>query len=181
MVYMMNKHIENLVLSALSLALAYILPFITGNIPQIGAMLLPMHIPVLICGLLCGAPWGLAVGMIAPIMRSVLTGGFPPMFPTAVAMAFELAAYGFVSGFVYRRLPKKLVSCYIALVSAMLCGRVVWGIVMALITLNGDGFTFAAFIAGAFANALPGIVVQLVLIPPAVLAVRKFTFVPGEV
>lgn len=181
MVYMMNKHIENLVLSALFLALAYILPFLTGNIPQIGSMLLPMHIPVLLCGFLCGAPWGLAVGLVAPIMRSLLTGGFPPMFPTAVAMALELAAYGFISGFMYRRMPKKLGSVYAALISAMLCGRAVWGIVMALLMMNGEGFTFAAFVAGAFTNALPGIVLQLVLIPPAVLALRKVSFMPGEV
>lgn len=181
MVYTMNKHIENLVLSALSLALAYILPFITGNIPQIGSMLLPMHIPVLICGFLCGAPWGLAVGLVAPIMRSLLTGGFPPMFPTAAAMAFELAAYGFVAGFIYRRLPKKLLSCYIALVSAMLCGRAVWGLVMSLLLMNADGFTFAAFIAGAFTNAIPGILLQLLVIPPVVVAMRKFSFLPGEV
>ena len=179
--YVSNKRLENLVLSALFLALAYVLPFLTGNIPQVGSMLLPMHIPVLLCGFLCGAPWGLAVGMIAPVMRSLLTGGFPPMFPTAVAMAFELAAYGFVSGFVYCRLPKKLSGAYVALVAAMVCGRVVWGVVTALLLMNGDGFTFAAFIAGAFTNAIPGIILQLLVIPPVVVALRKFSFLPGEV
>lgn len=181
MFYAANKRLENLVLSALFLALTYILPTLTGNVPQVGAMLLPMHIPVLLCGFLCGAPWGLAVGLIAPIMRSLLTGGFPPMFPTAVAMAFELAAYGFVSGFVYRRIPKKLTGAYVALISAMVFGRVVWGLVMSLLLMNADGFTFAAFIAGAFTNAIPGIVLQLLVIPPAVLALRKVSFLPGEV
>ena len=181
MFYAANKRLENLVLSALFLALAYILPFLTGNIPQVGSMLLPMHIPVLLCGFLCGSPWGLAVGLIAPIMRSLLTGGFPPMFPTAVAMAFELAAYGFVSGFVYRRLPKKLTAAYVALISAMVIGRVVWGVVTALLLMSGDGFTFAAFLAGAFANAIPGIILQLLVIPPVVVALRKFSFLPGEV
>lgn len=179
--YTANKHLENLVLSALFLSLAYVLPFLTGNIPQVGSMLLPMHIPVLLCGFVCGAPWGLAVGLIAPIMRSVLTGGFPPMFPTAVAMAFELAAYGFVSGFVYHRMPKKLTGIYTALLTSMLCGRVLWGLVMSLLLMNGDGFTFAAFIAGAFTNAIPGIILQLLVIPPVVLSLRKFSFVPGEV
>ena len=181
MFYAANKRLENLVLSALFLALAYILPFLTGNIPQVGSMLLPMHIPVLLCGFLCGAPWGLAVGLFAPVMRSLLTGGFPPMFPTAVAMAFELATYGFVSGFVYHRLPKKLPGAYIALISAMVCGRVAWGLVMSLLLMNADGFTFAAFIAGAFTNAFPGIILQLLIIPPIVLALRKISFVPGEV
>ena len=179
--YTSNKHLEHLVLSALFLALAYILPFLTGNIPQVGSMLLPMHIPVLLCGFLCGAPWGLAVGLIAPIMRSLLTGGFPPMFPTAVAMAFELAVYGFVSGFVYHRLPKKLPGAYIALISAMVCGRAVWGLIMSLLLMNGDGFTFAAFAAGAFTNAIPGIILQLLAIPPVVVAMRQFSFRPGEV
>ena len=181
MVYAMNKHVENLVLSALFLALSYVLPFLTGNIPQVGSMLLPMHIPVLLCGFLCGAPWGLAVGLTAPIMRSVLTGGFPPMFPTAVAMAFELAAYGFISGFMYRRIPKNLTGIYASLVIAMLFGRVVWGLVMSLLLMNGDGFTFAAFVAGAFTNSIPGILLQLLAIPPVVLALRKFSFMPGEV
>ena len=178
---MNNKHIKTLVLAALFLALAYVLPFFTGNIPQIGSMLLPMHIPVLLCGFVCGGPWGAVVGLIAPIMRSVLTGGFPPMFPTAVAMAFELATYGFVSGFLAHRLPKHPGGIYGALVTAMVCGRVVWGVVMAIITLNGSGFTFAAFIAGAFTNAIPGIILQLVAIPAIVFALNRIQKTPAEV
>ena len=170
---MNDKHMKRLVLSALFLALAYILPYFTGNIPQIGAMLLPMHIPVLLCGFVCGAPWGLVVGLIAPVMRSVLTGGFPPMFPTAIAMAFELAAYGFVSGFAYHRLPKSLGGTYAALISAMVSGRIIWGVVMALITLGGGSFSIAAFVAGAFTNAVPGIVLQLAAIPAIVFALHK--------
>ena len=100
-----TSNLRNLILSAMFLALAFVLPFITGQIPQIGAMLLPMHIPVLLCGFFCGAPWGLAVGFIAPLFRSVIFG-MPPMFPTALCMAFELAAYGLVSGFMYRLMPK---------------------------------------------------------------------------
>lgn len=178
---MSNKYIKNLVLSALFLAMAYVLPFFTGNIPQIGSMLLPMHIPVLLCGFVCGAPWGTLVGLVAPVMRSALTGGFPPIFPTAFAMSFELAAYGFVSGFLAHRLSKNLKSIYTALITAMLCGRAVWGLVMAAITLNAEGFTFAAFIAGAFTNAIPGIILQLIAIPAIVFALQKFRKFPAEV
>ena len=178
---MNNKQIKRLVLSALFLALAYILPFFTGNIPHVGAMLLPMHIPVLLCGFLCGAPWGLAVGLIAPIMRSVLTGGFPPMFPTAVAMSFELACYGFVCGFLYRRISRKMLGIYAALIVAMISGRILWGIVMAVITTGGGGFTLAAFAAGAFTNAIPGIILQLAAIPPIVFSLGKLTDIPAEV
>lgn len=167
-----NQSIRNLVLAALMLALAYILPNFTGNIPQIGSMLLPMHLPTILCGFLCGGPWGAAVGFIAPLMRSLILT-MPPMYPTAVAMAFEMAAYGLVSGLLYRRLPKNLVGIYTALIGAMVCGRVVWGIVTALLLLNGEGFTLAAFIAGAFTNAIPGIILQLVAIPVVVLALQK--------
>ena len=170
---MIHKHAENLVVSALFLALCYVLPFLTGNIPQVGSMLLPMHIPVLLCGFLCGAPWGIAVGLVAPVMRSMLTGGFPPMFPTAVAMSVELAVYGFVSGFVYRRMSMNLVGIYTALLCAMVCGRIAWGAFMSLLLMNGEGFTFAAFLAGAFANAIPGIIVQLVLVPVLVMLIDK--------
>lgn len=170
----MNKQLKYLTLSALFLALAYILPFFTGNIPQIGSMMLPMHIPVLLCGFVCGGPWGLAVGLIAPVMRSMLTGGFPPMFPTAVAMSVELAVYGLVYGLLSRRLPKTMGGIYTALIAAMASGRIVWGIVMALITLGGGTtFTFAAFVAGAFTNAIPGIILQLVAIPVIVFALNR--------
>ena len=167
-----NHAIKNMVLAALMLALAYILPNFTGNIPQIGSMLLPMHLPTILCGFLCGGPWGAAVGFLAPLMRSLILTR-PPMFPTAVAMAFELATYGFVSGFLYRRLPKTLLGIYTALIAAMLCGRVVWGVVTAILLFSGEGFTFAAFIAGAFTNAIPGIILQLVAIPVVVLALQK--------
>ena len=95
---MQNKRLNiiKLTYSALFLALAFVLPFLTGHIPTIGSMLSPMHIPVFLCGMVCGWPWGLAVGIIAPIMRSMIFS-MPPMFPTAVSMAFELAAYGAIA------------------------------------------------------------------------------------
>ena len=167
--------VKKISLSAMFLALAYVLPFLTAQIPEIGAMLCPMHIPVLLCGFICGGPWGLAVGFIAPLFRSV-TLGMPTLFPAAFAMAFELAVYGLVSGLLIRILPKKSVSVFIALICAMLAGRVVWGIVQFLcMGLNATKFGFAQFWAGAFVNALPGIILQLVLIPVVVTIVTKAT------
>ena len=100
---------------------------LTGQIPQIGSMLLPMHIPVLLCGLVCGWQYGAVVGFVAPLLRSVLFG-MPPMYPVAIAMAFELLTYGLVIGLVYRRLAKKgLAGVYAALLTAMAAGRLVWG------------------------------------------------------
>jgi len=165
--------LRNMILSALMLAVAYVLPNFTGNIPEIGSMLLPMHLPTILCGFLCGGAWGAAVGFLAPLFRSVMTGGFPPMFPTAVAMAFEMAAYGLISGFLYRRLPKTAGGIYLSLVAAMLTGRAVWGLIMSLLLAGGEGFTLAAFLAGAFTNAVPGIVLQFISIPAIVMALQR--------
>ena len=171
---MKNKKLQKLILSALFLAISYLLPFLTGQIPEIGAMLCPLHIPVLLCGFVCGPVWGAVVGFIAPLMRSVLTGGFPPIFPTAVCMAFELAAYGLFSGLLHRILPRKKPFIYCSLVIAMIAGRIIWGLAMLVVLgISGGEFTFAAFIAGAVTNAVPGILLQLILIPPVVMLLEK--------
>ena len=163
----------NLTLSALCLALAYVLPFFTGQIPQIGAMLAPMHIPVLLCGFLCGWPWGLAVGALAPLTRSLILG-MPKLFPSAVCMCFELAVYGAVAGLLYRLLPRKKGYIYVALLGAMVAGRLVWGTAMwVCMGLTGGSFTLAAFMAGAVTNAIPGIVLQIVLIPVLVMVLER--------
>ena len=165
-----HKKVLKMVLAALFLALAYVMPFVTGQIPEVGAMLCPMHIPVLLCGFICGWSWGLAVGFIAPLFRS-LTLGMPPLFPGAVCMAFELAAYGAVAGAMHRILPRKKSSIYVSLLTAMVIGRLVWGAMMFVcLGLTGGSFGLSAFLAGAVTNALPGIIVQIVLVPILVMA-----------
>ena len=177
---MKNKNVLKLTYSGVCLALCLVLPFLTGQIPQVGSKLLPMHIPVLLCGFLCGPVWGLGVGLVAPILRSLIFG-MPPLFPTALAMAFELAAYGLLAGLFYKLLPKKTPYLYVALILAMIGGRLVWGLaMMILMGATGKGFTLAAFWTGAFANAWPGIVLQLVLIPPVVAALKKAKLMLNE-
>lgn len=173
-----NNNIFKMVLAAMFLAIAYVLPFFTGQIPQIGAMLCPMHLPVLLCGFLCGWPWGLTVGFIAPLLRSAVLG-MPPFFPTAVCMALELATYGAMTGLLYRCFPKKkgllsVVFLYASLIIAMVAGRLVWGAAMLVCTgIKGGSFGTAAFLAGAVTNAIPGIVLQIVLVPVVVLLLER--------
>ena len=171
--------IMKLVLSALLLAVGLVLPMLTGNIPQVGSMLLPMHLPVLLCGFVCGWKWGLAVGFILPILRSLLFS-MPPMVPTALAMAFELAAYGAASGLCYHLLAGKKGRVILSLVIAMVAGRLVWGLVSIPIyaMFTDKTFTLAAFWAGGFVNAWPGILLQMVLIPAIVLALEKAGLLP---
>ncbi len=165
--------IKKMALSGMFLALALVLPFFTGQIPQIGSMLAPMHIPVLLCGFLCGPIWGAAVGAVAPLLRHLLFG-MPPLL-TAIPMAFELAAYGALSGIFEKLLPKGASFLYVKLILAMLGGRAVWGCAAAVVYgMAGEAFGVQAFLAGAFANALPGIALHIILIPLIVMAVNKY-------
>jgi len=172
----MKKNTRKLVFAGMFLALAFILPSITGQIREIGNALCPMHIPVILCGFFCGPWYALAVGVIAPILRSIIFG-MPPLFPRAIAMAIELATYGVVSSLMYKILPKKKLFVYISLIIAMISGRVVWGIASTfLYKLAGADFGFKAFLSGALLNAVPGIIFQIVLIPILVMILEKFTY-----
>ena len=164
--------VRRLVLSALFLALAFVLPFLTGQVQQIGRMLCPMHIPVLLCGFICGWQWGLAVGVTAPLLRS-LTLTMPPLFPAAVCMAAELAVYGAVAGLMYKLFPKKIGYVYLSLLISMVCGRIVWGAAMfACMGFDATKFGLDAFLTGAVTTAVPGIIIQIVLVPTLVFLVN---------
>jgi hypothetical protein len=169
---MKNKHIQSLVVSGLLLALGMVLPLLTSQIKEIGDSLLPMHFPVLLCGLVCGWKWGLPVGLVLPFLRSLIFG-MPPIYPNAVWMACELAAYGAVAGLLYALIRVKG-RVYIALIGAQLAGRVVWGIVKALLLgVKGTAFPFSAFLIGGFADAFPGILLQILLLPPTLLLMQR--------
>lgn len=171
---MMSKTTKNLTLSAMFLAIGMVLPFLTGQIPQIGNMMLPMHIPVLLCGLICGWQYGAVLGFILPLIRYMVFG-MPVLFPTGIAMAFELMTYGLVIGLVYLRSRWKcIVSLYRALIAAMIAGRLVWAAAqMILLGISGGAFTMKMFLAGAFFNAVPGIMIQLILIPTVMVALGR--------
>lgn len=164
---------EKMVMGAFFLALGIVMPFLTGQIPGIGSMLLPMHLPVLVCGYVCGWRYGLMVGAVVPILRSMMFG-MPPMMPTAVCMAFELGTYGAVTGILYEKLPKTVVSIYASLLGAMAAGRLVWGLAAVVFySVAGNAFSVQAFLAGAFFNAVPGIILQIVLIPVMIVALKR--------
>lgn len=169
-----KNHVLTLTLAAMFLAIGLLLPFLTGQIKQFGNMLLPMHIPVILCGLICGWQYGLGVGFVLPLLRYAMFG-MPILFPTGIAMSFELAAYGFVVGILYAHSRWKcVIALYRCMIIAMLSGRVVWGVVQILLLgLGENGFTLNMFIAGAFLNAIPGIILQLILIPAIMIALNR--------
>lgn len=173
------NNVKKLAVTAMLFAVGMVLPFFIGQIPAIGKMLLPMHIPVLLCGFIVGWQYGALIGFLLPIVRG-LVFGMPPMYPNAVAMAFEMAAYGFVSGYLYSHARWQCTKMlYISLVTAMLAGRIVWAFAeVILLGIGGNIFTWKMFAAGAFLNAIPGIIVQLTLIPLIMVALRRAKVVP---
>ncbi len=167
-----HRRVLDLTFAGLCLALALVLPFLTGQIPEIGQALSPMHLPALLCGFICGPIWGLVVGGASPLLRSALFS-MPPL-PMAIPMAFELAVYGLMTGLLHRIFPKKLPFLYVSLILSMAAGRAVWGLVkLAMSVANATEFGFAAFMAGAVTGTIPGIICHIILVPLIVMALSR--------
>lgn len=151
------KQTKNLVTSGMCVALAIVLPIAFHMIPDAGKVFLPMHIPVLLCGLLCGPVYGLGCGILAPLLSHLFTG----MPPTAMlpSMLCELAAYGMLSGILIRVIRTKwnLLNLYTALIGAMICGRIINGVLNALI-FNAGKYSMEMWLTASFLQAIPGIV-----------------------
>lgn len=169
-------HIKKLVLTAVCAALCVVVPMAFHAIPNGGSVFLPMHIPVLLCGMICGWPLGLACGLIGPLLSSLITS-----MPTAAVlpgMMVECAVYGCISGLLlrYTRTGSRYADLYLSLVPAMLLGRVLSGIVKALILTPGLSLT--AWATASFVTGLPGIAIQLVLIPVLVVGLERAKLIP---
>ena len=166
------KSTKKLTLSAVFLALGLILPFFTGQIQEIGNKLLPMHLPVMLCGMICGCKYGILIDFLTPLLRSFLFS--MPIFSNAVGMAFELSVYGAIIGILYAKLRHMKFRIYICLLAAMISGRIAWGIASVMIHgVTHSAFTWQMFLGGALLNAIPGIIIQLLLIPILMLAFEK--------
>ena len=165
---------KNLALSGMFLAIGMLLPLLTGQIKEIGDSLLPMHLAVMLCGLVCGCKYGFAVGLVLPFIRS-LTFGMPPIYPQAVWMSLELATYGLVIAIMYNVFKRKNIGyLYLSLVISMISGRIVWGITKAiLLGVSNKPFPFSAFLIGGFVDAIPGIILQLILIPSIITLIVR--------
>ncbi len=175
---MKKREIFNICFAGLSIAVAYILPFLTGQIPEIGSMISPMHIPVFICGMICGYKYGMIVGFVSPLLRS-LTLTMPPLYPTAICMSFELATYGFISGLLFNHLIKKtsklVTSIYLSLIISMIIGKIVFGLSHFTIGLfdSQNAYTFKLFILSTIVNVWPGIIIHIIIVPAVILTMYK--------
>lgn len=159
-----------LILTAMFIALGLIIPYFTSHaFAMPGKILLPMHLPVFLMGLFCGPLYGAIGGFITPILSAVLTG-MPVLFPMMPIMAAELLTYGLISGLMYNKLKLPL---YPSLLIAMLCGRISYGIIFAIIVAPKFSAVKAA-VFGAVTEGIPGIIIQLILIPTVVYATKRY-------
>lgn len=166
----MNFRTKDLTAAAIFLALGLLIPYIFHVTGMPGQVFLPMHLPVLLCGFILGNPYGLILGLITPLLNAVLTG-MPPIYPTAIAMAFELATYGLIAGWLYKR---RGINLFYSLVSAMLAGRIVSGLAnYILLGMAGQEYGLKVFFLSSFVKAVWGIMIQLILIPLIIRTVEK--------
>lgn len=168
--------VRRMTLSAVCIALCVVLPIAFHSIPDAGSVFLPMHIPVLICGMICGWPYGFVCGLVGPLLSSVLTG-MPPV-AYLPPMMIECGVYGLTAGLLLKYIHTRhtYADLYIALVGAMIAGRIVSGIAKALIFT--PGMALSAWVSASFVTALPGIVIQLVFLPSVVLTLMKAKVIP---
>ncbi|EYE87142.1 hypothetical protein Q428_15015 [Fervidicella metallireducens AeB] len=179
----MNTKTNDLVKAGLLLSLGILLPIIFHQFKLGGPVFLPMHIPVLLAGFIAGKKYGFLVGILTPFLSSVFTG-MPPIYPTAVSMAFELGTYGLISGLLFETIKSenKITKTYISLIIAMLAGRIVSGIANYILFTfaMGKPYLLKMFLTSAFITPIPGIIIQLILIPFLVIFLSKVTITGGQ-
>jgi len=166
----MQFRTRDLTAAAIFLALGLLIPYLFHVTGVPGNVFLPMHIPVLLGGFILGRPFGLILGFSTPLLNALLSG-MPPLYPTAISMAFELAAYGLVAGYLYK---DRKFNVFISLIAAMLLGRIVAGVAnFCLLGMAGQNYGLRVFLMSAFVKAIWGIGIQLVVVPLVVKTVEK--------
>lgn len=172
---MQMSYVKKLVFTAACAALCLVLPMAFHTVPNAGSIFLPMHIPVLLCGLICGWPYGLVCGLIGPAISSLT--GMPPL-AVLPSMMVECAAYGAVTGLMMKfvRTKHPTVDLYISMVTAMVLGRVIAGLVKALILAPGT--PAFAWVTTSLVTGIPGIAIQLIVMPAIVFALTKAKLIP---
>lgn len=171
--------VKKSIITAVCIALCYVVPLLFHAVQDAGRVFLPMHLPVFLCGLICGWQYGLLCGLAGPALSSVLSG----MPPVAIlpSMMLELAVYGCISGLMMRfvRTKNTYADLYISLIAALLCGRVVAGLMQALIFAKG-AYSMTAWVSGYVVTSWPGTLIQLVLLPSVVFALMKAHLIPDR-
>jgi ECF-type transporter family protein len=169
----MNNKIttKEIVLSGLLLATGLVLPMFFHMFGMTGPIALPMHIPVMIGGFLLSPHIALFLGIMTPILSGLLTG-MPVLFPMSIIMAFELGVYGLTIAILTKKFKLSTIP---SLIISMITGRISAGLTVAvLVQLFGIKMNPIIFIKGAIITGFPGIIIQLIFIPPLVYAIKTY-------
>lgn len=171
--------VKQSIITAVCIALCVVFPMAFHSIPQAGIIYCPMHIPVLICGLICAPQYAAVCGISGVLLSSVLTG-MPPvaMLPS---MLVELTCYALISSLLMKfvHTKKSALDLYISLAGALVIGRVIAGIVKALIFARGE-ITIASWATAYFVTCLPGIIMQIILVPVVYATLIKANLIPSR-
>ena len=173
--------VKKITICAICIALCTVMPIAFHALGPVSSVLSPMHIPVLLCGLVCGWPYGAFCGIAGPVISGMITS-MPPA-AALVHMVPELCVYGLVCGLLMKllRTGKLYADLYCALVPAMLLGRVAGGVARTLFLLGGgETYTLALWAGAYLVEALPGIVLHLILVPALALALKRAGLVPAR-
>lgn len=164
--------------AAVLLAIAVLLPMLFHAFGA-GNQFLPMHIPALLAGFALPLPYAVLCGALMPVLSSLLTG-MPAVFPMMPLMAVELAVYALCASIFYRKLRWNV---YVALLLAMICGRLAAGF-MSFLLASLFSAQFAAigfaYIGQIIVTGVIGIVIQVVVLPPLVLLLQKAKLIRPE-
>ncbi len=170
-----NTFLARLLATLVFLVLAILLPFLTNQINFIGAPLCPAQLCIILCGFVCGPTWGMAAGIIAPFLRPIIFD-YSFALPETIATALELAAFAFVAGVLYRRLEKNLFMIFVDLITAMVCGRLVWSavtVIFIFFNLAGGTISLSYLWNQAVVSELYAIILQLIVVPLVVNILKK--------
>lgn len=167
--------------AALFTALGVFLPQLSHLFgADFGKLISPMHFPIFIAAFLLGPLYGSAVAIACPVLSSLIMG--MPVAPKIPFMVLELLTYALAASIIYQPTSKwkKPISLYVSLVTAQILGRIVYALgITAAVKLFGvthpaiyRSVSILAFVE-SFAEGLPGIILQLILIPIIVIVLEK--------
>ena len=158
---------KDITLTALFITLGITLPIVFHQVALSGRIFSPMHIPVFLAGIFAGPASGLIVGLVCPLLSFLLTG-MPPPYAVPL-MSLELPVYGVSVGLLIRIVKLPVLSLMLAMILGRLAfalGLFIFGMFLSL------PYGPEAFIKVSVITGLPGIALQLILIPLLVETVR---------
>lgn len=157
---MQESELKQIPLSALFIASGIVLPPVF-HLAGLGATFLPMFLPVLLGGMVLTWRFALLTAVLTPLASWLLTGMPPVVPPVLPVMLVELSVAALLCSVIRVHLRK---SVWLALVTAILADRLVLFLIVKvmapLLGWNHPLFSISIVISG-----LPGIVLQLIIIP----------------